>query len=158
MKEVPVEVPMSFSIPQGDELENLDDFDNLARLLQPSLVGVPVPDNTERVGFQDSLGKLLNAAAIIRAVHFEEASLDGIGERMKELAVRALNFEQNGGNTPDPENGDGTGENDFDLFLDRVERGFIDEPGISDGVNPYGRDFERRPRIRKIGEGHSDTP
>jgi hypothetical protein len=52
---------------------------------------------------------------------------------------------------------DGETLDDFDIWLNRAEGGFIDEAGISDPVNPYGREFDRRPRIRKIGNPNSQT-
>jgi hypothetical protein len=152
VKDVPGEVSLSYSPPtELEKNEKLDDYDNLAKLLQPKLVKVPFPDNKEKNPFSVELGKLLHAAAIVRAVFWEDAPRDGIGDRMKELAQRANSFVSNGV-TPPPTDADGETEDDFDLFLNRVERGFIDEPGVTDAINPYGREYDRRPRIRRIGE------
>ena len=118
-------------------------------------------DNTEKIPFSDSLDKLLHAAAVIRAMHWEETGLENIGNRMKALSVRAAEFPESGkltadllkniGLNDDPNEGDGEVQDDFDIWLNAAETGFIDQPGITDAINPYGREFERRPKIRKIG-------
>lgn len=47
-------------------------------------------------------------------------------------------------------------EEDFDVFIESVEKGFIGKPGITDTINPYGKPFEERPKIREFG-GESTT-
>jgi hypothetical protein len=96
----------------------------------------------------------------MRSVYWEQSSIEGMGANMKDLAVRAANFPEAGKLTEallrnkdsGAPQGDGEGRDDFDVWAERVERGFIEEPGVTDPTNPYGRDYERRPRIRKIGE------
>ena len=166
-QEKEIDIALSFNPPVDEGTSGtLEDFDNLAVLLTERTIKVPVVDNTEKIPFSDSLAKLLHAAAVIRAVYWEETGMANIGERMKGLAVRAQEFPDAGKlsadllrnlNDPDTSN-DGEGQDDFDLWLNRAELGFIDEPGISDPTNPYGRDFERRPRIRKIGNSDPSTP
>ena len=43
-------------------------------------------------------------------------------------------------------------QQDFDVFTEQTEKGFINIVGISDTENPWGDDFDARPRIREIGE------
>ena len=166
-QEKEIDIVLSFNPPIDEGTSGrLEDFDNLATLLTERTIKVAVMDNTEKIPFSDSLDKLLHAAAVVRAVYWEETGFDNIGSRMKALAVRAQEFPNPGELTADllrkvADSGeseeDGEKLDDFDIWLNRAEGGFIDEAGISDPVNPYGREFDRRPRIRKIGNPNSQT-
>ena len=47
------------------------------------------------------------------------------------------------------------GDEDFDSFTEKLERGFIDQIVDDDTNLPYGRDFERRPRVQDFGDDDS---
>jgi hypothetical protein len=49
------------------------------------------------------------------------------------------------------ENKENKPDEDFDVFIENVEKGFIGKPGITDTINPYGKPFEERPKIREFG-------
>jgi hypothetical protein len=96
--------------------------------------------NDDRNTLQNHISTLEQAAAIIRAAFFERISEGDDGaEDIKGKIREAV----------------GGVDGDFDTFLERVETGYIDEPGTQD-LTPYGRPFSERPRIRKISAGGND--
>ncbi len=136
-KQKKVKVPFSFNpinATQGD------DTDSIAKALEEKEIDVEIEELKEKVSYQTSLSQLLEAAAIIKARFFK--SVPG-GAGLKEYLVNAIKAY---GNATEEE------QSNFDEFLDRLEKGFIDESGISDSINPYGRPFEDRPRVRELGE------
>ena len=68
-----------------------------------------------------------------------------LATQIKELFNRANDMESETGARSQT-------EDDFDTFLERVERGFTDAAGTQDPTHPYGRDYEERPRIRELGQ------
>lgn len=102
--------------------------------------------------FQDHLIKLLEAAAITTAVNRVSYNRKGSPEqqimsylRDKLLMADILTGKKN-------PNGSEKETEDFDVWADQAERGFADVPGVVNTTEPYGKPFEERPRIRKLGD------
>jgi hypothetical protein len=116
--------------------------ESLARALTNSTQSIKVEEEDEERTLEQKLIILVEAARIIKGRFFQKMSdknLDSWIQGIKDLATAA----------------DSAGE-DFDSYIEKVERGFIDEAGITDQLHPYGRNFDQRPRIREIGNQQED--
>jgi len=150
--EIDVPVPMTFTA--GAE--------TISELLEESEGHIKGTDYTEKETLRDVCLDLLQAAAIIRAVHWQridtktdtKSQLLNILKGSVDLADSIAK--------PQKSNGD-SGEKTFDAeknfedFIDSVEDGFRNATGITDGQNPYGKSPDRRPRIRQIGDNISQA-
>lgn len=147
IKEVKTPVPSAFT-PGKTELDDL-----LAETDQE----VVLTHYDDQRDFEDELKELLQAAAITRAVHYRKYRgsqdlKDQVKNRFKEL----MSLAQNG--SPDPSDSDDNGSrSDFDTFVEDVESGFANTAGISDTLNPYGKPYSQRPKIRELGNTSDQT-
>jgi hypothetical protein len=150
--ETDVPVPMTFTA--GAE--------TISALLEESEGHIKGTDYVEKETLRDVYLDLLQAAAIIRAVHWQKidtktdtkSQLLNILKGSVDLAASIAN--------PQNLNGDGgektfNPEKDFEDFIDSVEDGFRSTTGITDVQNPYGKTPDRRPRIRQIGDNISQA-
>jgi hypothetical protein len=144
--EIDVTVPLTFTA--GAE--------TISDLLKESEGHIKGTDYEEKETLRDIIADLLQAAAIIRAVHWQridtksdtKSQLLNILKGSVDLAAK-ITRPQN----PNAENNEGFNpEKDFEDFIDSVEDGFRNTTGITDGQNPYGKSPDRRPRIRQIGD------
>lgn len=125
-------VPMAFN-PVGTSIEDI---------LKEGQVEIPVFENRGKRDLQDSFTKLLFAASIIKAAFFKkyDANKD-FKEQLKDwLGVTDDELEEELDN--------------FDEFLEQSELGFRTATGLDPKLveNPYGRDYDRRPRIIELNE------
>ncbi len=120
--------------------------DEIHRLIKPSEIEVEVPDYRDKNTLKEDLLKLKHAAAVIEGVFFRE--VNPRGDVKADIIERVKSYAKTQGYLEDNDND----YKDFDIKMERIERGFIDEPGITDATKPYGKDFEHRPRIRVIGQ------
>jgi hypothetical protein len=77
---------------------------------------------------------------IIKAAHTE-----GIGKTDGQLKKRLLDYAAELGIFPTPPPkppGQESEPDDFDRFLERIEWGFIDQPGSDTNYKPYNREYE----------------
>jgi len=148
-KEKAEEVDFSWQPNLNDEEKDL----TMRELLTPSKVPVIVLWENEKENFQKIINVIIEAHAILKAAHTE-----GIGANPTQLANRIRKFAE--AFEPDPtvkkeakpgEVIDETITSEFDEFLERVEKGFIDAPYISDNQNPYGKPYGQRPKIKRVG-------
>ena len=121
--------------------------EKLEEILQEKQIDVPVSNFDDKMTFKQHLVTLLEAAAITKAVHWQPINTDKdisaqIVKKIKDLKNQ---FDTVGGET------DEQGNNKFDQFINDVEDGFRSYPNVSDPINPYGKPYEQRPKIRKIG-------
>jgi hypothetical protein len=101
---------------------------------------------------------LLQAAAIIRAVHWQR--IDTKKDTKTQLLELLKNSASLASLVKTPTTGNNTQPNptqDFEDFIDTVEDGFRNVTGVVDPENPYGKTPNRRPRIRQIGENISQA-
>lgn len=116
--------------------------ENLDELLQETEIDVPVAEFEDKTNFHESLHDLLQAAAIIRAVHYRKLDIKG---DMKQQIIDLIKGYA-------ATNKKDKAEDDFDKFIDDAETGFTNSTGITDSTHPYGKDFSQRPQIREIGK------
>lgn len=117
--------------------------ETLSEFLTNTKQKVKIEDSDDKHTLEGHMAILKEAAAIIKAVHWRKFNLNDTSE-LKNFFKNIVDFI-----------GDEEGEKESDAFkefLERVERGFIDETGISDGLNPYGRPYDQRPKIRRLGK------
>ena len=128
-------------------------IDELIQESEGHVVGI---DYEEKETLRDIFADLLQAAAIIRAVHWQKIDtktstkgqlldlLKGSVELANKIGTPGVKISENGDKF-DP-------SKDWEDFLDEVEDGFTNSTGIADLQNPYGKTRDRRPRIRQIGD------
>ncbi len=152
-------MPFSFTLPKSEAVlasvngEDNKDLEDLAKILKESKIkikGWEFDDNNRTLQFY--LTDLLQAAAIIRALHFQrlDPKADLVSQIM-DLYKTYDEFDKEDDEYSSGPGGEGDDRSDFSNFTEDVERGFIDSAGITDPTRPYGREFRERPRIREIG-------
>lgn len=114
---------------------------------------IPLYNYKDDRDFKGEMAELLFAAAIIRSVHYKK--VDPLGDvkgdllnRFKDLLKQVQEKDERGSDTV---------KSDFSDFIKQVEEGFINTPGVGDALNPYGRNFEQRPKIRELGNTADET-
>jgi hypothetical protein len=149
--EVDVPIPMTFTA--GAE--------SISELLKESEGHIKGTDYTEKETLRDVYLDLLQAAAIIRAVHWQR--IDTKSDTKNQLlsilkgSVNLASTITNPKKSTDGEEKKFDPAQNFEDFIDDVENGFRNTTGISDIENPYGRTPDRRPRIREIGDNLSEA-
>ena len=144
--EIDVTVPLTFTA--GAE--------TISELLKESEGHIKGTDYEEKETLRDIYADLLQAAAIIRAVHWQrintkldtKSQLLNILKGSVDLAATITKPQNPNGDNNEKFNP----EKDFEDFIDSVEDGFRNTTGITDVQNPYGKSPDRRPRIRQIGD------
>jgi hypothetical protein len=149
--EIDVPVPMTFT--PGAE--------TISALIKESEGHIKGTDYVEKETFRDICLDLLQAAAIIRAVHWQK--IDSKNDTKTQLLDLLKGTVDLAGLITNPKKGSDGQEKKFDPsqnfedFIDSVEDGFRNTTGTSDIQNPYGRTPDRRPRIREIGDNLSEA-
>lgn len=116
--------------------------DRLSEALKPTEIDIVIEEEDEKRSLEEKLELLLEAARIVKAVHFRKIGQDGI-EELKQF------FKDVASNEDD--------QIDFDTFIEEFEQGFTQRANLTDNLNPYGRSFDRRPKVRELGD-QSDNP
>lgn len=128
-----------------------EEKESLTEALEPTEVEIDIIDFDDETSLEEHMMTLVEAARITKAANWRTVDPNNI-KALKDLfldAGKLLNNEE------EPPPGKKEDKQDFDLFLEDVEKGFTTTPGITDDKNPYGKNYERRPRIREIGENAS---
>ena len=116
-------------------------------------------DYTEKETLRDIYLDLLQAAAIVRAVHWQR--VDTKKDTKTQLLELLKGSASLANSVKNPTTPNGTEQpkstQDFEDFIDTVEDGFRNVAGVADAENPYGKTSDRRPRIRQIGENISQA-
>lgn len=143
-KEHKIKMPMLFT-PGKEKLEEL---------LTETEIDVAVTEYNDKIDLRGNLNDLLQAAAIIRAVHWRK--LDPNND-MKDQIVNLIKGFASVSDIVGNKKKDADGKSDFDRFMEDAETGFTNQPGITDTEHPYGRNYSERPKIREIGTDTSET-
>jgi hypothetical protein len=146
--EIDVDIPACFT-PEAQTIHEL---------VNESTIHFKGIDYTEKETLRDIYLDLLQAAAIIRAVHWQriDTKKDTKGqilEQLRGIAGLAISVK----NPTPPGETKPKHTEDFEDFIDTVEDGFRNVTGVADPENPYNRTPDRRPRIRQIGENISQA-
>jgi hypothetical protein len=149
--EIDVPVPMTFTA--GGE--------SISELIKESEGHIKGTDYVEKETWRDIFLYLLQAAAVIRAVHWQK--IDSKTDTKSQLLNLLKGNVELAGLVSTPKKSTDGEEKKFDPaqnfedFLDSVEDGFRNTTGITDIQNPYGKTPDRRPRIREIGDNISQA-
>lgn len=115
---------------------------NLTETLKEKEVEIISYENTDKKDLQDDLQFLKTMAARWNAQNWRQVPGDPV-ESLKQTLF---------GNTDAlKETHKENEQGDFNDFTEQCERGFIEVSGITDTVNPWGRPYKERPKIREIG-------
>jgi hypothetical protein len=143
--EIDVEIPSTYT-PGATSID---------KLIIESVIHAKGIDYENKETLRDVFLDLLQAAAITRAVHWRQvdpksdvkkqilSQLEGSAELSEKITnVKAVSVD---GEAKDK-------KESWEDKLDQYENGYGFATGIEDANTPYGRDRERRPRIRQIGD------
>lgn len=144
LKQITRTIPSTFTPGKTD----LDD------ILKESNQKIRSYENVDDHQLKDYMTELLQGVAIIRAAFWRKldpnkpysGQIRSLLRNLVNLADNDLTKDKDGKPTQK------SPTEDFDSFLEQVERGFTDEAGIQDSTKPYGRNPEARPRIRELGD------
>ena len=137
VKETGESIPLSFKV----NVDNIDDMLKSESTVKLSAIFYPDSEPTIRENMHD----LLHAAAIIRAVHWRKIDLKDAASAAGQIAEIIKQYKQ----TKDKVEND---SDEWDQFISDTELGYTNQVGISDSARPYGRKYEQRPRIKKLGD------
>lgn len=125
----------------------------LSEALKESVQKIRSFENADDEDLRDMVMPLLEAAAIIRAVHWRK--LDGksdFKDQIKGILQSYIDLAEGSPGAAAPDDPEKPKRDSWDKFLDDTERGFIDRAGIRDQAQPYGRSYDQRPLIRELGD------
>lgn len=142
--------------------------EKLDLLLKDTNQKLSVLDCDDRDNLQKMLAPLLLMSARWTAQNVRTFRGDNIVDQIKDILKIAGELPKDFDKVVKQEQGkDENGnpkpakQDDFDVFIEDVETGFNRLAGVQDITKPYGRPYENRPRIRKLGatnEGGGETP
>ncbi|NES18334.1 MAG: hypothetical protein F6K41_05240 [Symploca sp. SIO3E6] len=121
--------------------------ESIPAFLQESEAPIQAPVFKDRGAgtLNDTLVKLLQAASITKAANWRDLASAG------NIANLIKNYKEN----IDKISSDDEGE--WDEFVEKFEAGFINETGVSETQLPYGRSYDKRPKIREVGTDAPDN-
>lgn len=122
------------------------DKESLEELLQEKELEIEVTNFDDKQTFRENLADLLNAAAIIRAVFWRKIDKD------KDIAAQLVEKVKKLKDVDDALAKNTKDDDELDKFIADVEDGFRSYTNITDPLNPYGKPYEERPKIKKIGD------
>jgi hypothetical protein len=144
-KELDVEIPSTYT-PGATSID---------KLIIESVIHTKGIDYEDKETQRDLLLDLLQAAAITRAVHWRQVNpKEDIKRQILSQLKGSVDLSQKitdvkavvaDGSAPQK-------KESWEDKLDAIENGFGFSTGIEEANTPYGRDRERRPRIRQIGD------
>jgi hypothetical protein len=117
---------------------------NLDILLKEEEVEYLGYENAEKTDLMDHLRKVLEMVARWTAQNWRRVDFRDPRSSVLANLYGGIDGMRKGKN--------GNEQEDFDVFTEQAENGFINVVGISDTENPWGDQFDARPRIREIGE------
>jgi hypothetical protein len=126
------------------------------RLLRPSSVQTTILEFVGKNGLEKTIATIQEVYGIIKAAHTE-----GIGKTDGQLKRKLLDYAAELGIFPTPPPtppGQEPEADDFDRFLERIEWGFIDQPGRDTNDKPYNREYDKRPRIKRLTKENEGQP
>ncbi|MEG4634769.1 hypothetical protein QUB56_35385, partial [Microcoleus sp. AR_TQ3_B6] len=102
---------------------------------------------------RDLILDLLQAAAIIRAVHWRQVNpKNDIKKQILSQLKGSVDLSEKITNVKTADGDTAPTKESWEDKLDQYENGFGFSTGIENANTPYGRDREQRPRIRQIGD------
>jgi hypothetical protein len=168
-KKTTIEVPFTFDLTKlveesaDGELQQLNA--KLSEFLQTKNYKVEVDEYDDDQTLEEELRIIIEGARIIKSVFYEkvngsdaESLKADLLKQFTDLGVNLFDSEETPEATGEPNSQSfktprTRRQEDFDNYLENVEQGFIKEAQGSDldSTKPFGKPWDRRPRIREIG-------
>jgi hypothetical protein len=143
LRQATVDLPLTFT--PGET--------QIHKLFVPTTTKIKIVELDSKTDLQDDLADLKKFAAEWRAQNFRKIKLDGTeAQQIKSLIKNAASLLSDKELQSSQDDGSQNQVSDFSDFLNKAERGFTDVNGATDTINPYGRPYDQRPRIREIGD------
>ena len=111
---------------------------------------VPIEINDDRDSLEEQLKVLIEAARIIKAVHWRTLDPKGdVAGKIKGIIKQSGDLLDNLGAKDKAK---------LEEFLQSLEKGFSDKDLSLDPSKPFGREYDRRPKARRINNnGQTNT-
>jgi predicted nuclease with TOPRIM domain len=133
-----IDVPFSFNPTAQFDDENEESF---STALEPSNQIVDIEECSDKQTLEMHLLRVEEMYRLMKARWWRKVNPDDMDKWVDRISYLADGMESGSNNLED-----------WDGFLNEVEKGFTDQSGITDTEHPYGRPYDQRPRIKKIGE------
>jgi hypothetical protein len=128
-------------------VEEDEEDQSLSRALRNATLKVPIDEFDDDQTLEGQMKILIEAARIIKARFWRGIDLKGdAAAAIANLIKSAVGIGEQSGEDA---------EKDLEEFFESVEKGFADKSAQLDPTKPYNKDYDRRPRIRKLD---GDTP
>jgi hypothetical protein len=123
-------------------VEEDEEDQSLSRALQNKTLKVPIDEFDDEQTLEGQVKILIEAARIIKAKYWRGIDLKGdSAAAIANLIKSAVKI---------GEQSEQEGEQDLEEFFESVEKGFADKSALLDPTKPYYKDYDRRPKIRKL--------
>jgi hypothetical protein len=123
-------------------VQEKEEDQSLSRALRNATLKVPIDEFDDEQTLEGQVKILIEAARIIKARFWRGIDLKGDGAAaIANLIKSAVKI---------GEQSEQEGEQDLEEFFESVEKGFADKSPLLDPSKPYNKDYDRRPRIRKL--------
>lgn len=132
-KDIKLKMPLCFTLGKS----------KYAEILKESEVDVGCVEFDDKFGLEIDLMRFREASAILGAIYKKKINPTG------DIKAQVLKYLLDTITATNKVNTD-TEEDNFEQFIQDVETGFINAPGMKDATNPYGRPFTQRPKIRDL--------
>ncbi len=129
-----------------------EEEEKLSEALEPQKVKVDIEEYDDDQSLENHMTALIESARIVKASLWRSVKTKD-KKGLKDLFLDAGKVLLGEEEKSSKEAGK---KDEFDTFLEEVEKGFVDEPGVTDKTNPYGRVYDRRPKIREVGKDGKD--
>lgn len=145
-KQISKEVDFLFNpIVTAEKPEN----QTLENALKPKTIKVAIESNDDEETLEKHFYTLIEAARIIKAVHWRSIDLKGSpGKQIADIIKQASKLASSL---------DKKEEEDLENFLETVEKGFSDKISTKDPNKPFNRNYGERPRIKYNQKDDDDT-
>ncbi len=132
---------VEFTFNPGVILEKEDD-QTLSKAIENSQIKIPIEVNDDEDSLEEQLKSLVEAARIIKAVHWRNLDLKGnVPEQLKSIIKNADKLMSDL---------DANGKDTLEDFLNSLQLGFANKSSSIDSTKPFGRDYNRRPRVKDL--------
>ncbi|MCV3216029.1 hypothetical protein OGM63_21375 [Plectonema radiosum NIES-515] len=158
---------------KGEQIERKIPFafkpgeSRLDKMLQEGEISVRGWENEDKDDFNDLIAPLLELAAMWKVANFRKIGTADPKESIKNFLQNAAKFSETidagillekikkykAQDDKDKDPKDLADE--WDKFVEEVEKGFISQPGVIDKEKPYGKPLDERPKIRDISKDTS---
>ncbi len=119
-----------------------EDEQTLSKAIENSQIKIPIEVNDDSDSLEEQLKILIEAARITKAVHWRGLNLQGnVPDQIKSIIKNADKLMSDL---------DVNGKDTLEDFLNSLQLGFSNKSSNIDSTKPFGRDYNRRPRVKDL--------